>query len=1264
MPPYQAMTIRGRGGALPRYNGGDSVYTAGRGVSARYDYQSDKAIRIQAQANQDALRRSNIGPALIQFGQTVNMWENNYAKTKAQDLFTQYERAMNELLEGENGLLTMKGEQAFGTPEANGIPGTACSGGSCKQVYTVGPTEETDPSTFGLPAATQAASTAALTGQPPLNPGDPDAIQQIGRARNPIPGSFGQAFFRQQNIQTGRRCVSGSCSGINNIRATRANSLRSQLLDGQYWHVRNIFNRLADDYDAKADLRVRKYQTAQFKKWQDDVDDAAMSQYLERAIANADDPEEFVDNLNKFQYYAKNKMERSGMAAPLIEENLKKLSSGAYRDAALYMIDNGNLAGAEALLNGNANYSLAYGRTEEGNIEKASGAPQDSSPVRTVTIPTEKGYTVVPTVDSNGQPVTTDGAIEQYQTSGKNYGTYTTEDAARLAARQLVMGSDVMNTKDKQRVLKALEIAKKKKQTADKGQQFQMQLAAEDQMVAMANGIEIPESQQLNESYFVAAYGSNTVTAYKKYEEYKQHIDAQQMIADNAWSPIFESRERLQKYEESHKDAHGEGVTKLVKADIDRREKELKDDPIKYFTDNNADMKVLHDAFIENPSDTNLQNAWIASVSEASRFFGTRDSGDTGIPDTLFTKSYIHDFTQQLQTAEPNAAIGQLAQFQNAVGSRIWESAWKQLSKDGGISDGVKPLLDMNLRDSEQNRAAKIQLTALRDKDWGKAADARLGLSGTTKTEFNEAIYKKLETFFNSLTTADMAMAPDYHDFVSNLSRQYMIEGMKQDEAITKAVDVAINSNYEFAQPANNGNLQVRIPRKAGVDANRVKEGMDYIKSSRIRDFIPKEDWDALQAQLHWMPEHERDSFIASEIRMVTAPDESGAMLLNQSTGEPMCGRDGLPNVISWEDLQDYGAMRHKETVMESVFNANPNTVMSADRLYNQHSYMLNDVGVTKEEFKEEAARREHAREVAARRQEQERKAEQARENEYRERKTEAGARIGEQIIRESMSDFLARYPLPEEVPTFDEFNAYMSNRLNNERWWTNSGETFDPAEAHLVLNNDELMHQLYDNMNDIAAEEISLRETRQAQEEQQRQKRQEQQRIESDARHEEAYKDLQNLWFQQYQNTYENYVRNKIEHGTSFSEATDEVRFREYFGMMTGDFMDMDNRLGFIPNNRDIDRIGKEAKQRLAADAIIERAPFQESGKDGGSVIQVSVNQTEANRMRDEIYEILGSSKSENQKFTEIRGLIDPGHFKDDEWIRDWITTNLKKKK
>jgi len=274
------------------------------------------------------------------------------------------------------------------------------------------------------------------------------------------------------------------------------------------------------------------------------------------------------------------------------------------------------------------------------------------------------------------------------------------------------------------------------------------------------------------------------------------------------------------------------------------------------------------------------------------------------------------------------------------------------------------------------------------------------------------------------------------------------------------------------------------------------------------------------------------------------------------------------------------------------------------------------------------------------------------------------GARIGEQIIRESMSDFLARYPLPEDRPTFDDFYTYMSNRLNNEKWWTSSGEMLDVADAHLVLNSDELMHNLYDNMNDIAAEEISLRETRQAQEEQQRQERQEQQRIESDARHEEAYKDLQNLWFQQYQNAYGNYVRNKIEHGTSFSEATDEVSFREYFGMMTGNFMDMDNRLGFIPNNKDIDRIGKEAKQRLAADAIIERAPFQESGKDGESAIQISVNQTEANRMRDEIYEILGSSKSENQKFTEIRELIDPGHFKNDEWIKDWITANLKKKK
>jgi len=82
MPPYAQMTIRGRGGALPRYSGGDSVYAPGRNVSARFATQSGEYINIANNAAMGALRaRGNFGQELIQFGQTVNMWENNYAKT-------------------------------------------------------------------------------------------------------------------------------------------------------------------------------------------------------------------------------------------------------------------------------------------------------------------------------------------------------------------------------------------------------------------------------------------------------------------------------------------------------------------------------------------------------------------------------------------------------------------------------------------------------------------------------------------------------------------------------------------------------------------------------------------------------------------------------------------------------------------------------------------------------------------------------------------------------------------------------------------------------------------------------------------------------------------------------------------------------------------------------------------------------------------------------------------------------------------------------
>ena len=115
MAIYERMTIRGRGGALPTYQRQTGAYAPGAGVSARMD---DSAARI-ASAGDDLEAR-----ALERLGDTMNRAVqvgvkayDDYSKSKATQLITQYRRDMNMALFGENGILTQKGEAALDADE-------------------------------------------------------------------------------------------------------------------------------------------------------------------------------------------------------------------------------------------------------------------------------------------------------------------------------------------------------------------------------------------------------------------------------------------------------------------------------------------------------------------------------------------------------------------------------------------------------------------------------------------------------------------------------------------------------------------------------------------------------------------------------------------------------------------------------------------------------------------------------------------------------------------------------------------------------------------------------------------------------------------------------------------------------------------------------------------------------------------------------------------------------------------------------------------
>ena len=111
MAIYQRMTIRGRGGALPTYQSQQTPYVPGQGINARVSGADAEILargyNMEAKAMEGLVKA---GKAAVDVGLQAM---NDYAKTKATELVTQYKMGMRQSMYGKDGILTREGESAF-----------------------------------------------------------------------------------------------------------------------------------------------------------------------------------------------------------------------------------------------------------------------------------------------------------------------------------------------------------------------------------------------------------------------------------------------------------------------------------------------------------------------------------------------------------------------------------------------------------------------------------------------------------------------------------------------------------------------------------------------------------------------------------------------------------------------------------------------------------------------------------------------------------------------------------------------------------------------------------------------------------------------------------------------------------------------------------------------------------------------------------------------------------------------------------------------
>ncbi|WP_300907592.1 hypothetical protein [uncultured Desulfovibrio sp.] len=106
-----AIPNRGRGGALPSYQGGNQPYTPGANVSARTSDAGGSIAAAAAEASANAL--GNLAGAADRAVQTGVRAYEDYSKTRATQLLVEYQTRVNDAMYGDGGILTRKGDAAF-----------------------------------------------------------------------------------------------------------------------------------------------------------------------------------------------------------------------------------------------------------------------------------------------------------------------------------------------------------------------------------------------------------------------------------------------------------------------------------------------------------------------------------------------------------------------------------------------------------------------------------------------------------------------------------------------------------------------------------------------------------------------------------------------------------------------------------------------------------------------------------------------------------------------------------------------------------------------------------------------------------------------------------------------------------------------------------------------------------------------------------------------------------------------------------------------
>lgn len=852
-----AIPNRGRGGALPTYQGGNQPYTPGANVSARLSDAGGQIAGASAEASARAL--GNLAGAADKAVQTGVRAYEDYSKTRATQLLVEYQTRVNDAMYGEGGILTRKGDAAFDADKE-----------------LARRSQEIREEVLGDYKGSLAGNFFDVR----IREFDANNMLKAQKYR----GDQYDAWAVRENIAAMDMLAKRAAGNYGN----RAEFLRC--MGELEWHQDQFFGIKGYGPEARAKGRA-------------EARSAVLGMSIQQAIANGDmaGAERL---LHQFGGGGRGSVGGSTSSRNLAANNFGNVKNSAGGFNAYATREDGLMGVGERVLRYNNAPERGWKAQTLEEMTAIYAPDSDGNDSKGYAAFLAKKLGVAPDAKINFRdPKILAGLIRwmPVMEHGGDRVKISAEEADK-AAKELLEGKKPRITGAAEGVasnstggaapsLFGLSPADRMKfqgwiESAQRSQQAKARVLLDERMsdaeAAWKDGLEAPNAPSRAE--INAAYGKDAPKVWEQMESLRAYSADVRALRD--MTPEQQNillRDRTPQTGDGY--ARERQVYAMLSKAVEQDRKMRESDPGAYLARAVSDVENARIAMFQSMTPENVNNYAVA-LETAKKTRGMRGEGFLPKGDAAILAENIQS------SSDPVASLAQLSSLMG----KHWPVVNKQLSKDGNFSTTMAIVAS-----GMKQRSGNLLLEAGKDKDFSKKSESILVIKGTTKTEFESLINKEMSEFNRTfLAGGDSDFPYVFNQSVKNLALQYMMqEGYETNEAVSKAANEVALNRYSVV---GTGTRVFRVPADQNPDS--IWEGAEA-----SLDALAAKPSSLQTIKYKQMGANRTDVQYANMVRKngywVTNGDESGVVLF---VGGQVV-RDKSGNVISrtWDELDMLG---------------------------------------------------------------------------------------------------------------------------------------------------------------------------------------------------------------------------------------------------------------------------------------------------------------------------------------------------------------------